>query len=44
MSLNISDFNLFFCVKIATSPEESQPPLSQQHPLKVEVLSRPPLF
>ena len=40
--LNTSDFSLFFC-KIAT-PLKKLPPLFQQPPLKVEVLSSPSLF
>ena len=46
LSLNISDFKCIFYVKIATCHEKSHPPLSQQPPLKVEVLSSPspPLF
>ena len=40
LSWNISDF--IFYVKIATTPEKSYPPLSQQSHLKVEVLSSPP--
>ena len=43
LSLNISDFNLFD-VKIATPPEKSHPPLSQQPPLKVDVLSSTPFL
>ena len=40
--LNISDFNLFFYVKIAWKIMwKKSPPLSQQPPLKVEVLSSP---
>ena len=46
LSLNISDFNLFFTWKLHTplpSPpsEKSHPSLPQQLPLKVEVLSNP---
>ena len=43
LSLNISDFNLFFMWKLQP-PWKKSPPLSQQPPLKVEVLSSPPLF
>ena len=40
LSLNISDFNLLFFLKIANCPLKSHPPpLSQQAPLKIEVLS-----
>ena len=39
---NISNF--IFYVKIATTPEKSYLPLSQQSHLKVEVLSSPPPF
>ena len=40
--LNISDFNFFFYVKIAWKIMwKKSPPLSQQPPLKVEVLSSP---
>ena len=42
LSLNISDFNLFLCENC--NPPEKAPPLSQQPPLKVEVLSSPPFF
>ena len=45
LSLNISDFNLFFYFKIAPPPPwKSHSFLSQQPPLKVEVLSATPLF
>ena len=44
LSLNISDFNLFFCENCNPSPEKKSPPLSQQPPLKVEVLSSPPFW
>ena len=40
-TLNISDFNLLFMSKLQPPPEKSHPPLSQQPPLKVEVLSSP---
>ena len=45
LSLNISDFNLFF-VTIATPlpPEKSHPPLSQQPPSKIWGPVKPPLF
>ena len=52
-SLNISDFNLFYVKVAPPSPpvpprppprEKSHPPLSQQPPLKVEVLSNPPFL
>ena len=33
-SLNISDFGLFFHVKIAPPPEKDHPPLSLQPPFK----------
>ena len=42
--LNLSDLNLFFMSKLQpTPPRKNSPPLSQQPPLKVEVLSSPPL-
>ena len=42
LSLNTSDFSLFFYVKIATPTlEKGHLPLSQQPPLKIEVLSSP---
>ena len=41
LSLNISDFNLFL-YENCNPPEKKSPPLSQQSPLKVEVLSSPP--
>ena len=41
-SLNISDFNLFLCENCI--PLKKSPSLSQQPPLKVEVLSSPPPF
>ena len=40
--LNISDFNLFLCENCNPPIPPSNPPLSQQPPLKVEVLSSPP--
>ena len=43
LSLNISDFNLFF-VTIATLPEKSHPPLSQQPPSKSWGHVKLPLF
>ena len=42
--INIPDFSLFFYVKTATLPEKGQIPLSQQPPLKIEILSCPPPF
>ena len=45
--LNISDFNFFFYVKICIHPPppwKKPSPLSQQPPLKVEVLSSPPFW
>ena len=42
LSLNISDFNLL-CDNCTPSRKKS-PPLSQQPPLKVEVLSSPPFL
>ena len=41
LSLNISDFNLFFMWKLQPLPKKSHPPLSQQPPLKVEFLPSP---
>ena len=43
LSLHISDFNLFFCDN-SNPPEKNHAPLSQQPPLKVEVLSSSPFF
>ena len=43
MSLNISDFSLFFYVKTGT-PSKSHLALSQQPPLKIEILSSPSFF
>ena len=42
LSLNISDFNLLFMWKLQPPPWKKSPPLSQQPPPKVEVLSSPP--
>ena len=42
LTLNISDFSLFFMWQLQPLPEKSHSPLSQQPPLKVEVLSSPP--
>ena len=38
MSLNISDFSLFFMWKLQPPPWKKSPPLSRERPLKVEVL------
>ena len=43
LSLDISDFNSFLCENCNRSWKKS-PPLSQQPPLKVEVLSSPPFL
>ena len=43
LSLNISDFNLFFMWKLQPPPDKSHP-LFPNNPLKVEVLSSPPSF
>ena len=42
--LNISDFSLYFLVKMAIPPEKSYPLFSSNPPLKVEVLSSPPFW
>ena len=44
--LNISDFNFVFMWKLhpPPSPWKKSPPLSQQPPLKVEVMSSPPFW
>ena len=44
LTLNISDFSLFFMWQLQPLPEKSHPPLSQQPPLKVEALSSSPPF
>ena len=41
LSLNVSDFSLFLC-KNCNPLEKSHRPLTQQPPLKIEVLSSPP--
>ena len=43
LSLNISDFSLFFYVKTGT-PWKIHLSLSQQPPLKIEILSSPPFW
>ena len=43
LSLNISNFNVFY-VKIATPPEKSRPPLSQQPSSKSWGPVKPPPF
>ena len=44
-SLNISDFNyVAIALPPSSPPEKSRPPLFQQPPLKVEVLSSPSPF
>ena len=43
LSLNVSDFSLFLC-KNCNPLEKSHRPLTQQPPLKIEVLSSPPIF
>ena len=42
--LNISDYNLFFFVKIAMPPEKSHPFFPRNSHIKVEVLSSPLLL
>ena len=46
LSLNISDFNLFFMWKLQPppSPEKSHPLFPSKSPLKVAALSSPPFF
>ena len=44
LSLNISDFDLFFMWKLQLPLEKVTPPISQQLPLKVEFLSSPPIL
>ena len=45
LSLNVSDFNLFFCENCTPPPEKSYPPLSQQHPSKsCSPVKHPTLF
>ena len=45
LSLNVSNFSLFLC-KNCNSPDKGHSLLSQEPPLKMEILStlRPPLF
>ena len=44
LSLNISDFSLFFFCKNSNPPEKSYPLFSSNLPLKAEVLSSPPFL
>ena len=44
LSLNIPNFSLFFVIKLQPTPEKSHHLLSQQPPLKTEVLSSHPPF